>query len=110
VSADDLGYDERLSLARGELARLALRLRSLSPLAWRPRRKVVVQTLSRLAELGGRAEHREVPAVPIVADHALADAVVVIGGDAIAALAAEPDDDLLDAFVALVQEAREATR
>jgi hypothetical protein len=110
VGADDLGYDERLSLARGELARLALRLRSLSPLAWRSRRKVVVATLNRLAELAGQAEHRELPLVPPVADYALADAVVVIGGDAIAALAAEPDDDLLDGFVAAVQEAREATR
>ena len=110
VSVGDLGYDERLSLARGELGRLILRLRSLSLPAWRPRRLAVIDALTRLAELSGRAEHRDLPAVPAVADHALADAVAVIGGDVVVALAADPDDGLLAEFVATVQAAREATR
>lgn len=105
-----MGYNERLALAGGDLARLVLRLRSLSPPAWRSRRKAVVATLRRLAELSGRAEHRVLPAVPSVAVHALADAVAVVGGDAIAALAAGPDDDVLAAVVAALREALEATR
>jgi hypothetical protein len=110
VSVPDLGYDERLSLARGELARLTLRLRSLSPLAWRSRRKAVITSLARLAAISGRAEHREMPAVPVVADHALADAVAVIGGDVLIALTARPDDDLLAELLATLQDLRESTR
>jgi hypothetical protein len=110
VSESDLDYDHRIALASGELARLVLRLRSLSPLAWRSRRKAVIAALRRLAELSGRAEQRVVPAVPAVADHALADAVAVIGGDTIAALVARPDDDLLAEVVAVMREALELTR
>jgi crotonobetainyl-CoA:carnitine CoA-transferase CaiB-like acyl-CoA transferase len=105
-----LGYDEALSLARGELARLVLRLRSLSPAAWRPRRKSVVIAVARLAELSGEAEQRAVPALPAIADHAFADAVAVIGGDALAALATRPDEGLLAAVVATMREALTITR
>jgi hypothetical protein len=105
-----VGYDEALSLARGELARLVLRLRSLSQAAWRPRRKSVIAALARLAELSGLAEHRAVPPVPAVADHALADAVAVIGGDALAALATDPDEEILAEVVAAMREALTLTR
>ncbi|HTW19089.1 MAG TPA: hypothetical protein VME70_02625 [Mycobacteriales bacterium] len=103
-------YADRLVLARGDLARLVLRLRSLSPPAWRSRRKVVVSGLDRLARLSGRAEGREVPPVPPVAVHALADAVAVIGGDAIEALAGAPDEQLLTELVAVLREVLELTR
>jgi hypothetical protein len=110
VNGADPGYEQRLVLARGELARLVLRLRSLSPPAWRSRRKAVVDTIGRLAEMSGRAERRDVPAVPVIAVHALADAVAVIGGDAIAALADSPDEDLLTEVVTALREALDLTR
>jgi hypothetical protein len=105
-----VGYDEALSLARGELARLVLRLRSLSQAAWRPRRKSVISALGKLAELCGLAEQRGVPTLPAVADHALADAVAVIGGDALAALTVRPDEEILAAVVAAMREALTLTR
>jgi hypothetical protein len=110
VSESELDYDHRIALAGGELARLVLRLRSLSPLAWRTRRKAVLAALRSLAELSGRAEQRVVPAVPAIADYALADAVAVIGGDAIAALVAKPDEALLSELVATMREALALTR
>jgi hypothetical protein len=110
VGFAEVGYDEQLALARGELARLVLRLRSLSPAAWRTRRKATLATFARLAEISATAEHRRMPALPKVADHALADAIAVVGGDAIAALATEPDADLLSAVVATLREALETTR
>jgi hypothetical protein len=110
VSFGDAGYEEQLALARGELARLVLRLRSLSLAAWRTRRKAALAAFSRLAELSAEAEHRRVPALPKVADHALADAITVVGGDALAALGSEPNADLLAAVVATLREALETTR
>jgi hypothetical protein len=110
VSGSEVGYDERLALARGELARLVLRLRSLSPPAWRTRRAGVLAALSRLAQLSGHAEDRAVPPLPTIADHALADAVAVIGGDAVATLGVRADDDLLTDVVAALREALEASR
>jgi hypothetical protein len=110
MSGTDPAYEHRLVLARGELARLVLRLRSLSPPAWRSRRKNVIATVDRLAALSGRAEQRAVPPVPSVAIHALADAVAVIGGDALAALTASPDDELLSEVVETVRSALDVTR
>ncbi len=106
----DPDYEHRLVLARGELARLVLRLRSLSPPAWRSRRKSAVAAVDRLADLSGRAEGRPVPPVPAIAMHALADAVAVVGGDVLAALSDSPDDDLLTAVVETIREALEQTR
>jgi hypothetical protein len=110
VSFVEVGYDEQLALARGELARLVLRLRSLSLAAWRTRRKAALVAFGQLAELSAQAEHRRMPGLPKVADHALADAIAVVGGDAIAALGAEPNADLLAAVVAALREALETTR
>ncbi len=110
MSGSEVGYDERLALARGELARLVLRLRSLSLPAWRTRRAGIVAALGRLAELSGCAEDRAVPTLPMIADHALADAVAVIGGDAVATLSVRTDEELLSAVVAALRDALEASR
>lgn len=104
------GYEGRLEQASGELARLVRRLRSLSPQAWTSRRARVQAALARLAELAGKAEGRQVPPLPSVADHALADAAAVVGGDGLDALTTNPDDELLAALVAVIGEALEGSR
>jgi hypothetical protein len=110
VSATEGEYDERLALAGDELARLVRRLRGLSPLAWTPRRAAVALALSRLATLTGLAEQRVVPELPSLANHALADAMAVIAGDAIVALSTRHDGDLLASVLAELRAALEATR
>lgn len=71
------GYPARV---QRELDRLVARLRHLSPAEWPVRRGAVLTALSELAALGDALEPHQVPALP---DHALADALAVIGGDAL---------------------------
>jgi hypothetical protein len=103
-------YRERLALANDELARLVRRLRSLSRLAWLSRRGAVETALVRLGEIAAFVEKRTAPTLPIIADHALADAMAVIGGDAIAALEAVRDQEQLAAVTVSLRTALEATR
>ena len=103
-------YAERVELAIDELDRLARRLRSLTPRLWSTYGDPVRAGLLRLAVLAAEAEG--IPRHELVAppDHALGDAYRVIGGDALTALAANPDDDLLDRVTAELREVLAATR
>jgi hypothetical protein len=109
VSTSRAEYDQRLVIAGDELTRLVRRLRNLSPLARTARRDPIVFALRRLAELDALAEQRSLPEPPDIDDHAHADALAVIGGDAIAALRAAPNTELLDAVLAEVRSALAAT-
>lgn len=84
---------------RPDLDQLVRRLRHLPPGAW-PERRDAVRSL--LVALAGP---RPVPDLP---DHALADAVAVIGSDAIVAAAGDPDAEA--AVTAALQAALTATR
>jgi hypothetical protein len=111
VGAPDGRFDEQLALARDELARLVRRLRNLSPTAWTARRAPVLLALSRLAAVGALAEQRAMPELPEIADHALADAMAVIGSDVIFVLAgAPPDNSLIESLIAEIDLTLIATR
>jgi hypothetical protein len=110
VNAAETDYEARLALAEAELDRLVRRLRSLSPAAWRERRLPVVLGLARLAEVSARAEQRELPALPEIAEHALSDAAVVIGGDAVMALRTRQDDALLADVIGEIRGILDRTR
>jgi hypothetical protein len=110
VSVEGDGYDERLALADGELARLVRRLRSLPPASWDRRRRAILMVLDQLSAVTAAAENTAVPALPDLPDHALADAVAVLGGDVIVALNVRPDGDLLASFTAAVRGALNASR
>jgi hypothetical protein len=110
VSVLDGRYEEQLALAGDELDRLVRRLRNLSPGAWRLRREPVVAALGRLAELTALAERRTVPKPPTVAEHALADAMAVIGGDVIVALTTSRDGNLMAILVVELRQVLDATR
>jgi hypothetical protein len=110
VNVADGGYDGHLALAGDELAELVRRLRSLSPQAWTPRRAGVQAAVARLAELVGRAEGHPTGPLPAIPDHALADALAVIGGDAIVALEADRDDDLLSTLLVELRDTLQGTR
>jgi hypothetical protein len=78
---------------RSELDRLVRRLREFSPSAWTPRRRdAVLAVLRELAALGDGFESRQVPDLP---DHALADALAVIAGDALDAAERSADPQRL---------------
>jgi hypothetical protein len=66
--------------------------------------------LAQLADISSYAAGRQPQALPLVADHALADALVVLGGDALEGLAVRPDDVALTAVIALFEDALGATR
>ena len=70
----------------------------------------MIAALARLAEHLGPSRAPGDASGAGVADHALADAVAVIGGDVLVALAARPDDDLLAELLATLQDLRESTR
>jgi hypothetical protein len=110
VSGRPPGYDERLARATADLTRLERRLRALSAAAWVPRRAVVLAILVQLADLSAFADGRERQGLPPIADHAIADALVVLGGDAVESLAAKPDDGILTSVIELLEGALEATR
>jgi hypothetical protein len=104
------GYEEQLAVANDELARLVRRLRSLSRLAWLSRREAVELALRQLAEVTAHLEGSVLPALPTIADHALADAMAVIGADCIAALTAQVDPEPLADVIGDLRVALEASR
>jgi hypothetical protein len=75
---------------RGELDRLVRRLRGFSPRAWRADGRV--ESVSALLGALAALEGRPAPAVP---GHALADAVAVLGHDALDAGHAERVGELV---------------
>jgi hypothetical protein len=100
----------RLVRAGDELDRLVRRLQSLSAPAWTSRRESVIATLEQLVELTGIAEHRVMPELPELSSFALADAVAVIGGDFLAALADSGADDILNRFLIELRNASSTSR
>ena len=98
-----------LVAATADLAKLVRRLRSLSPRAWVDRRAPVQAALNGLVALNGKLEGRRLDA-PVVADHVFADAVAVIGGDVLKALAQSQDRTGLDLAVQLIEDALAKTR
>ena len=82
-----------------QLDLLVRRLRGLTPRAWAARRDVVRRLLVELAELS--APGRRLPDLP---DHALGDAVAVLGRDALA------DPQTHERAAQLVRGALDATR
>jgi hypothetical protein len=109
VSGCPPDYDGRLALASADLARLERRLRALSAAASASQRATVMTTLGRLAEVSASAAGREQQALPPIADHALADALVVLGQDAVESLATHPDERTLTSMIETLQEAFQAT-
>jgi hypothetical protein len=110
VTRPDAEYAERLELAADELDRLARRLRSFTPRLWVTYADPVHDGLERLVEVGIAAERTTDRLLVPPPDHALADAYRVVVGDALEALAATPDDALLDRLVAELREVLAATR
>lgn len=90
-----------------ELEKLVRRLRHLSPGAWARHRQQVHEVLCALAELGDSIEPRQVPELP---DHAMADAVAVIGGDAVDAAQRSADPQRVAAVGEALRRGLAATR
>lgn len=80
VDAGEAG-DIDLPAARLDLERLVQRLRQLSPGAWRVRRAPAMALLDQLSEWGAAESNWPRTTVPALPDHALADALTVVGGD-----------------------------
>lgn len=76
---------------QGDLDRLVRRLRHLPAAAWPAHRDAVRRLLVELAGLGDALEPHELPDLP---DHALPDALAVLGGDAIDAAQRSADPRL----------------
>jgi hypothetical protein len=110
VPTPDDTYDELLGLAAAELTRLIRRMSSLSGRAWATRREPAVALLTELAALDVALEGAGPHQLPVLPDHALADALAVIGGDVLEALVAERDPATLDRVVADLRTAWAATR
>jgi uncharacterized coiled-coil protein SlyX len=98
------------SQVRDDLELLVRRLRSLSPAAWRSRRTAVEELLAAMERLTAEAEQRPARPVPEVADHALADAVSVLGTDAIVAIEAKQDARRMATFGSKLTSALRSTR
>jgi hypothetical protein len=103
-------YDDLLAAAAGDLDRLVRRCRSLTARGWEARRQPVTALLTKLAELSRLAEHGDAHVVPELPDHALADAVAVIGTDVIEALHLVPDSDLVERLGDALCASLDATR
>jgi hypothetical protein len=110
VPTTDDTYDELLGLAAAELTRLIRRLSSLSGRAWTARRAPVATLLTGLAALDLALEGTGSHQVPDLPDHALADALAVIGGDVLEALVARHDPAALDRVLADLRATWAATR
>jgi hypothetical protein len=104
------GYDQRLAQVEADLGHLVHRLRGLSRLAWSTRRDSVEEALRRLIVISSALEGRRPPALPGIDDHALGDAITVVGQDAKEALSRTRDEARLDAAAAAIRTALEATR
>jgi hypothetical protein len=102
--------DRSLVLAAADLERLVRRLRRLTPQAWRPRREPAMALVVALTEIAARAERLPPRPAPRLPNHAVGDAVAVLGADALAALTVRPDRELLRLLAAELQAALDATR
>jgi hypothetical protein len=102
-------FEADLAAVEADLAQVVRRLRSLSPRSWRPRRSAADALLAGLVELAARLERRPLDP-PSVPDHVLADAIAVIGGDVVDAIAAGRDRESLTVVSLLFRDALDGTR
>jgi hypothetical protein len=79
-----------------DLGRLVRRLMGLSPSAWPSRRSAVTDLLNEMERTTARLEGRPPKTLPAVPDHVLADAVAVVGGDAVGAAGRERDESMAE--------------
>jgi hypothetical protein len=103
-------HDERIARATGLLEKLVKRLQSLSAPAWTSRRDPILVCLARLVELNALAEGQPMPELPELASFALADAIMVITGDVLAAHEEAPNGEVLDLLLVELDSALAATR
>jgi hypothetical protein len=96
-------YEAQVALASQDLERLVRRLRGLSALAWRTRREPVEALLEQLERTTASIEDRPPKPIPILPDHALADAVSVLGHDVVSALVREVDGASVRELVSVVR-------
>ena len=101
---------DHLEIAGRDFTLLVRRVHGLSPAALRRRREALNTWLAEIRELTAVAAGRSMPILPIVAEHALADAVVVVGTDLLAVLTCRPDDAVTQGFARATGTALEATR
>jgi hypothetical protein len=102
---DPATYGAELLRLERDAERLVRRLRNLTTQRWSSRRESVTALLVELADLGARAENRESRTVPTLPDHSLPDALSVLAGDLVDALAAAPSPALLAISVQAVRRA-----
>lgn len=101
--------EAELTAAREDLALLIRRLRSLSPRARTDRADAVRAALAGLVALDHRLEGGP-PQPPNVADHILADAIAVIGGDVLETIVVGRDRSVLTEVTGLLERALSQTR
>lgn len=106
---DPATYGAELLRLERDAERLVRRLRNLTTQRWSSRRESVTALLVELADLGARAEKRESRTVPTLPDHSLPDALSVLAGDLVDALAAAPSPALLAISVQAVRRASSET-
>jgi hypothetical protein len=108
----DSGSDHaaHLVLLADDLERLERRLRGLSTAAWRSRADVIRALLLDLIAIEATVNAASGRVCPSVPEHALADALAVIGGDVIDAIADGGPGESLEAALSTVRSALAATR
>jgi hypothetical protein len=99
-----------LTAVEADLDRLVQRLRGLSPSAWRSRQDVVDDLLSDLEQVTANLERRPSRPIPALPDYAKADAVAVLGADAVAGIVDSDESSRLDELARLVGQALARTR
>jgi hypothetical protein len=102
-------FDTELASAREDLGRLVRRLRSLSPASWRDRQAAARAALDGFVALEVQLESAPLTP-PMLATHVLPDAIAVVGGDALEAIAATADRSALATARTLLESALAATR
>ncbi len=107
--AGGTAFEADLADAEASLSRLVGRLRVLSPKSWQTYRAPVRLALSRLVALNADLEGRTL-AAPDVADHVLADAIAVVGGDVLMLLSRAAAADSLVEVQAVLDQALAETR
>lgn len=102
--------ESKLRIFAEELGRLDRRLRGLSAAAWRSRSGAVRQALEELARLDAHARRDRERSLPDLMDYALADALLVIGGDVLEALSENPECGQIDLALSISRRALEETK
>jgi hypothetical protein len=99
-----------MEAAEQEFTTLVRRVHGFSPSALRRRRDELHRWLAEVRELTALAARRSMPALPEIADHAVAAAVAVVGGDLLDVLADGRNDDIALRLARVTRAALDATR